>query len=831
MSLRDCLNSAVEQGAISSRQADEMHRYYEARFNAKRAGMDERRAATEARAEVAAELRGQAREKKRQALLAEGKRKELAAYFGSFRNLYGNANLTDAALSKMIHYGYKGTESMQARYHGIMSLVQRDLADAMHHFSRTAITGRRRGKADLPDIVRELNHEATGNAAAKALAASIRGVREDLRLRFNAAGGNIPKRQDFDLTHTHDAAAILRLGQTPDEARAAWKRFVTPLLDPDQMTNPVTGATVGAAGLDASLDHVFASIVSDGWANRKPEARRFGMGPIASRYQDARFLQFRNADSWLAYNDRFGTRDPVTAIFGQIKALANDIAAMETFGPNPDAMVEWMKQAIQHEAGKSIAGKASLLKAAGLDTGKRAADRIDTLWRAMRGRETVWSAPAQFAADIRNVATSAMLGATSILAAATDPVIAAQARLLAGLPLTLEAHNVVKAIASRGDRLEASRAAILWDDYLHMMNEELRFADQVFGHEWSKYLADRALHWNGLIPLSNARKRIEATAWHETLGGFAAKDTPWEKLPALTVKAMEGFGLTAADWAKMKKGVDADGFLSPAGIADAGQRRVAEKYAGFIAQWGERSVPSGDIRIKSAINRSQPRGTLPGEILDFATQFMSFGLSYTARQIEATYVMAMAANTKSGRVLRGAGYAGAGGVALAIGAAVHIQLLSIIDGKDPEDMTTPSFWLKAYVKGGGGGLFADFFARSESKFGQSFTETLPGPGWSLISDGLDMTFGSFMRAFQEEEQPPVGRKVADYAGRYTPVLSSHPATRLAYRRLFVDQLHWLADPAADKRFKAKKKRASHWWEPGETGPARAPDVSTAGGAR
>ena len=44
MSLRDCLASAVEQGAINSRQADELHRYYEARFNSKRTGMPEREA-------------------------------------------------------------------------------------------------------------------------------------------------------------------------------------------------------------------------------------------------------------------------------------------------------------------------------------------------------------------------------------------------------------------------------------------------------------------------------------------------------------------------------------------------------------------------------------------------------------------------------------------------------------------------------------------------------------------------------------------------------------------------------------------------------------------
>ncbi|HAU77833.1 MAG TPA: hypothetical protein DCW88_20655, partial [Agrobacterium sp.] len=66
MSLRDCLASAVAQGAINSRQADELHRYYEARFNTKRTAMPEREAMAAARDEVAAALRADAKEMRRQ---------------------------------------------------------------------------------------------------------------------------------------------------------------------------------------------------------------------------------------------------------------------------------------------------------------------------------------------------------------------------------------------------------------------------------------------------------------------------------------------------------------------------------------------------------------------------------------------------------------------------------------------------------------------------------------------------------------------------------------------------------------------------------------------
>src|SRR5262245_36093543 len=107
MSLRDCLNSAVAQGAINSRQAEELNRYYEARFRQKRPGMSEREAAAAARDEVSAALRADAKEQKRLVLLTEARRKEIADFIGNYRDRSGKPDQLDAALSLMIHNGFK----------------------------------------------------------------------------------------------------------------------------------------------------------------------------------------------------------------------------------------------------------------------------------------------------------------------------------------------------------------------------------------------------------------------------------------------------------------------------------------------------------------------------------------------------------------------------------------------------------------------------------------------------------------------------------------------------------------------------------------------------
>lgn len=817
MSLRDCLNSAVQQGAINSRQADELHRFYEARFRRKRAGMTDREAAAAARDEVAASLRADAQEQRRQVKLTEARRKEIADFIENYRDRNGEPNQLDAVLSLMIHNGFKGTQSMAGKANAIIAMAHRDLSEVMYHFRRSKGLGLRLNKADLPDLIKAMHGEPTDNATAKALAGALSGVLEDMRQRFNAAGGNIPKREDWGIVHSHNRRAIRKLGVTPEEARARWKDFIRPLLDPDQMTNPNTGEVIGADGLDASLDYVFETITSDGWAHRRPESRKFGKGKTASRHQDSRFLIFRDAQSWLTYNERFGNQDAIGSIFSHINGMARDIASMERFGPNPDATVEWLKQAVQVDIGKRQAGATIAQgKPPGMSATKWAGYRVDSLWQALRGRETVLDAPAKLAGDVRNLATSAMLGSTGILAASTDPFVSAAARRLAGLPVTSTIVDMVKRFARDGDRRAMARRAVIWEDYLHTMNESARFVDQMFGHEWSRYLVDRSLTWNALSPLTDARKRVEASAWHETLGGFAEKDTDWIDLHPLIKRAMEGFGITADDWHKMRAGVDDMGFLDPGGVyAKTGDRNLAEKYAELILQWQERSVPAGDPRIKSVLTGGVPRGTILGEIGEFGSQFLSFGMSFTARQLEALYLYSMLARSKSGKVARGAWYFAAMAIPLTVGAAGYQQVLNVLNGKDPEDMTTGDFWVRAFIKGGGGGLFADFVNRAENRFGQSFAETLPGPGAAFIGDTLDLSLRTIRAIIPGGEDQDLGRNASKYVGRYTPILASHPATRMWYRRAFVDQLQWLTDPEADKSFQAQKRKSSMWWEPGE----------------
>lgn len=835
MGLKDCLVSAADQGEISREEAQALADAFDERFAQARLSMGDDVAKARARRDLEADLRAQAAEKRRRADLTEAARLRVKGVLQDYRTRGGNADVYAAAKGLLSHYGYRGTSSVRGRTEAIIAGAHGKLSGLMTAFQRQGLLGKRANPALLADVVKELHGEASGDATARQLARGLDAVFEDLRRRFNAAGGAIGRIEHW-FPHDHDRLKVKRAG------RDQWKAAIRPLVDPARMTHPLTGQPVGAGGLDRALDHVWESIASDNRAHLRPMMARRGQGAVASQRQEERFLVFNDAASWLEYNRQFGRGDPVQAVFQHVNGMASDIAAMEVLGPNPAAMVEYLKQVVALEIGRREAGKPSLVPPSTIfpDSQAKVADYyLDSLWQTLRGRPTVASGAAAATGSIKNLLVSAQLGATSILAGATDPFIARAARQLAGLPHDkLGIAGQVKAMRTAG-RDEIVASGVIWDEYLHVMHDELRFAGPAVGSEWSRWLADRGVTWSGLKPLTTGRKLVEARFWQHHVATM--KDRTFGRLDKRFRTALEGFGVTSADWDIWRGSIDPQGFATPRQIELNGgdvhyldmttatpaaiaaetralaHRHAAEKLSEVIQSWQERTVPSGTPNARAVATGAVPRGTVMGELADYFLQYKSFGLSFTALQLEALGEMAAARGGGQGWRTGLAYFAGLA-VPLALGGALYIQLRNLADGKEAEDMYSPSFWLSAVITGGGFGLFGDFLKASENRFGQTPLETLAGPGLAFIGDMAKFTVGN-ARSLTTGEKTNIGRDATRLLGRYTPVASSHWALRGAYNRIFLDNLQWLTDPAADKSFKAKisaakKRGAPYRIEPG-----------------
>lgn len=832
MGLRECLNSAIEQGAITRKEAAALGDDFENRYAQSRLSMSDDMAKSKARKDMEIQLAAQAREKRRTAALTEARRVGVAKFLQNYRNRAGKPDIFEGAMGLLSHYGYRGVSSVRGRTEGIINSAHLKLSDVMFTFQRKGVLGQRQNRALTLDLTRELHGEASGDATAKALAEAVSAVFEDLRQRFNAAGGAIGKIANYGLPHSHDRMKIMGLAKgDPVQQRALWKETIKPLLDPDRMVNPLTGQPVGADGLDKALDHVFDSIISENRANLTPTMQRQGRGSISGQRQDERFLVFKNAEAWTAYNDQFGKGDPIQAIFQHIRGMSGDIAAMEILGPNPAAMVEYIKQHVQRQVGNREAGKASLSRERRLIKASQAdyeGYRLDALWSELRGKGTVVQGWGKATGSLKNFLVSAQLGSTAILALVTDPFIAAASRKLAGLPLTKDAGAMLKMLSS-ANREEIIRSGVIWDEYIHVMNDELRWAGPAVGAEWTRWLADRAVTFGGLKPLTTGRKLVEARVWQGFLADNAGKK--FAELDAPLRNTLEGFGVGNDTWEIWRNSVDTLGFVTPAEIAERGgavqyldmsagalsspahaaeakalrHRAAAEQLSEVITSWSERSVPSGTPNARSVLTGKVERGTFAGEFIDMLLQYKSFGLSLTAMQLEAAGEMGAA--RRGGKGIRtGAAYLAGLVVPLSVGGTVYVQLKNMIDGKEAESWDSPGLYVKGIFAGGGFGLFGDFTKATENRFGQSVLEALAGPGTAFIGDTLQMSIGNIIGLAGREKLNP-GRDLTQYIRRYTPLIASHWATRGAFNRLVLDNLQWHLDPRADKSFKAQARNA------------------------
>lgn len=867
-SFDECLMSAVEQGAVTRQEAAELQAEFAERFAQARLSMGDGPARSAAKEGLEKRLRAEAAERRRQVLLDAGIGARLKTELKGYRTPKGEADVFSAAMFELSQYGLAGFTSMRERYESIFSLAHTALADHIRTFRRTWFSGRRENRPLADDVIDALHGDPVKDPKAKGLAASLAKVAEDLRQRRNAAGGATPKRDDWGWSHIHDRRRIAAFVE--EKGREAYKDFLRQRLNPEKMRSALTGEALSADELEKGLDKALDSILSQGWVDATPSKIPAGRGALASQGQEHRFLIFKSGAAWREYDAMFGNGDPVAAWFEHIKREAQDIAAMEHFGPNPGARVEWMIQVVRNEIGKGQAGRSSLARQAGLDAGDKAEWRIRALYNYMRGRPTVSAFWADSLGDVRNALTSAQLGFTSALAMLTDPFIDAGLRRLAGLPMTGALTATVKAFVPEqisGLRDSAVRAGFMMDDFVHILKDEARetafgFGGPLNGREWSRWLADRAVHLSLLKPLTQARRHLHMQEWMAHLADNAGKR--FEDIDPLTRRTMQGFGIDATDWNVMraaplfKPSARSAGFLRPADIAAladgpalpnvqkllgidagdqaarqeqarAGVRRVAEKYIGMVQSWTERAVPSGTPNARSAVVGDLPRGSIPSEILEGILQYKGFSLSFTTLQWQVGQM----------EMARGGGWAVAKHAAplfffMTLGAAGYLQLKAIGDGKDPEDMTDPRFWQRAALTGGGLGIFGDFFA-DYARNGHNLFTTIGGPQSSLFEDTFGAAFTGF-RQLAGDEDANTGRAVTQLLRRNTPIVSTHWATRAAWNRVAMDQLQYMLDPDATKSFRAMENSLKgrtgqrYFWPPG-SGPApeRSPDFGAAAG--
>lgn len=826
MSLDACLPGLERSGAIDVGRSAEARELYEELRRFYERSHDPATAAAMASQRTVERLEAQLAHKKRLTILqirAQQKALDTMRRFGGGDP--GGSGPIDPRGAEAL-FGFDGraghNDAVEPRMRAIRGRAHGMISEVLYSFRQNLI-GNVRNKAELADVVRELFRPgATGNANARELADAWGRASEYLRARFNAAGGQIGKLDHWGLPQSHSAKAVRAAGYE------AWRNTTLPLLDRARMIDHRTGEPFTDQALEDVLRGVFETIRTDGWS--KITAGASGGKMLANQKAEHRFLHFSDGDAWLAYQQQFGTGTAFDAMMGHIDGMSRDIALMEILGPNPAATVRWLQDVVN--------------KSAQLDTspGSKAVDRaqsgtpkIQRLYDEVTGalRRPESEKLALGFSLVRSFQVAAKLGSAILSALPTDPAFGVVTRKFNGLPATGIIRGYARMLnpASVEDRKFAVRASLVAEEWAHMTAGQMRVLQEELTGEFSRRLASGVLRASGLAAYTQAGRWAFGM---EMLGHLTdLSGSTFDQLTPAMQRAMRRHGLSPADWDMVRRAPLEEhkgaGWILPQNIEDPA---VGDRLLQWILTETDYAVPMADIRTRAAMNSVAKRGTWFGEIARTALLFKTFGIT-----VLMTHGRRMIEQAPASML----GYGLAFTAATTLGGAMAIQLKEVSKGKDPRPIPQPGeaeaidhaeFWGAAMLQGGGFGIMGDFLGATENRFGGGVASTIAGPLAQTATNAGSFAIAGGRAAMGDDKANP-GRELTKLIKQDTPG-SSLWFSRIAFERLLADQLQEQIDPNYRRSFKAIERRAAQrgqefWWEPGETSPDRAPELSNAWG--
>jgi hypothetical protein len=782
MSLQSCVNQALEAGRLTKEEADNL---------LNQSGIDEDLI-----------IRGAIEDKiikKRQTAL------QALALDDAIKKARSHKHSLNAGVMSLIVRDITNKaeySNIDARSLGIFGDYQRELTDMMDAY-RSKLAGLKQDKEGARKMVRELFEESTGDANASAFAKAWSKVSERARVRFNRAGGNIKNRKDWRLPQHHDPLMVGRAGFDD------WFNDVNQLIEPltDSLGRELTPEKAREA-----LRESWDAIRTGGASKINPGAK--GGSKLANRRQDERVFSFKDADSWLAYQDKYGSKDIYSMMQDHLRAIANDTAMLEVLGPNPNAAFKFL-QDLQKKEGVN----------------PRNLQFQEAVFREQTGMGSLENVGrvASVLGATRNVISSALLGG-AWLSAWSDAFFIRQGARFNGLPTTKIMKRMMKNFAGSAEgRKDAVRVGLVAEAWLSRSIGASRYTE-VYGKGITAKMNDFVMRSSLLSPWTEAGRTAFGMEFAAHFAKNAVKN--FDQLDEGLRGALKRAGISGDEWNVIRsaKPTDIKGskFLATEAIQglDIPQNQkddLSSKFMGMILQESDVAVPTPGARERAIASGMTQKGTIPGELFRTAIMFKSFPVTLLTTHLYRGAMM----NKKMDRVA----YLGAMVAGTTIIGGLSLQAKDIAKGKDPRNMNDDKFWLAALTQGGGLGIMGDFFFSDQNRFGGGLASSMMGPAIGMTDDFGKLTVGNIQQAAKGEDTNAAGEAIK-FGARYTPG-GSLWYLRLAVERGIIDQLALLADPKMKKKFAAAEKRQKRdygnkfWWKPGKATPSRAPDLEEA----
>lgn len=708
---------------------------------------------------------------------------------------------------------------------------------------RPKVLGLRRETAHEFDLLKAAFREADATPEARLWADQFSTAARDLFDQFNAAGGHIPHRESWRMPNPSlDRTKIAAV------ARETFVQEMTPRLARGDMIDFTTGKPLDDAGLARVLGEVHDNAVRN-WTEGPPSSDFAGREMLANTRRHHRVLSFATADDWAWFAQRYGEHDsPFDAMMTHVNEMAADIAMLRVLGPNPEGLKRYILSLFDRELETvtvtAPANADAATQKAAVKANRKAQDRLA---RQKRSFEVLWShatgtadtpvnvASAHLMGDMRSVLVSSQMG-SALLASLSDSGTVAMTARFNGIPAMSVIRRAMGDMIEPGSEMRAAQHGLIADSLIQGLHAVDRFGGETLRAGRAGQIASATIRASGLRRWSGVLRNafgLETMALHarEVQKTFADLD------PAMR-ESLGRYGIEPAEWdlirsAPLHEERPGAFLLRPDDVRGLGGEtasRAADKLKRLIETEMDYAVIDRDPMTRALIYGDSRPGTVEGEVRRAFGLYKSFPVTFLLNHF--------------GRALaRGWDGSRLGHSAILFTAMWGLGILSmqskqVFAGRDPYslDPTTKEgqrAFAAGLLQGGGLGIFGDFLAADQTRYGNTFVATLAGPQFAAGEKVLgDFVLGNVQRSLKGEPTHFLGDAL--YAGAGLIPGSSLWYGRLAFQRGVLDQLALMIDERAPERFRRLEEQAAKdfsqqfWWRPGDATPGRLPDL---GGAR
>lgn len=766
------------------------------------------------------------------------------------------------ALSAIMVGSYKfmqgGQNSVDARQQAIMTKYAGELVAALRKEKLDVLF--KSGELDEkiyeamfdPDT---FNVEQAGGPEAKRIAEIIQITQKRLMKRKNGLGAMIGELKNYVVRQTHDPI-LLRDGARTDEqfkqARAKWVAYMMQdgVLDAKTFENKPPTKDGKPYSQEDFLGDMWDNLVSGN--HQKVSALRgddgkvdslesfTGPANLAKKLSQSRVIHFKSGKAAYEYSKTYSRQSLAESVINGVTHDAQAIGLMEVFGTNPEAMFNRIINDLQKDASM-----------VGVDKVRRRQGRLNNQFREIDGSTRARGAglPVAFGADFAGIAAGwRMLQNMAKLGMAT---------ISSFSDIATKAHF----INTRTERGIFGSYAEAFSDIFRGYNsdeqKELAYllsvgVESFLGDVHARFGANDSgpgaiakahqmfFRINGMNWWNNAQKVGLARMMSADLARYAGKS--FSEIGDRTRFNLERYGITESDWNVMRsmdmRAVDGRDYITPSGIEtvadsvieaaalakiNATRKRplkkatatmiqkyrddLSTKISTYLTDSADTAIPTPGAKERAFMNQGTARGTIAGEALRAIGQLKGFPITMVMKGMSGQYQVSkqLGGGTKSG--IYGLAQMMVGTTMMGY---LSLTLKDILKGKEPSEAFSIENGLnievltKAFVQGGGAGIYGDFLFGEYNKYGQTLTQNLLGPTFGSIDD-IARIYGNVLEAVETGDTDPLVKNATRFAVSNTPGLNLF-YTKTALDYLFIYGLMEKTNPGYLRRMERRMEK-------------------------